>query len=359
MEWALIIGAIVAGIVGITSSVVTNNTNRRLTEQTNRSNQSIQNSVNELQQQLAGQANTWSLEQWQRETEYNTPYNQMQRLRDAGINPSLVYGNGGLINEAASSPAVNMANVDAMRNNTPQIQNPLENVVRDYSDVALKRAQIDNLDMKTNKEMQLLPYQIESLQAATDSTRVLADLNKQSIAESVSRIAVNDATAKNLTEQTENWRLQNEYSLRTLEDRVKIVFNQKEISDVDMKFCEQKAIQSLNESKALVENYKASAEAYKAKAGLDETQKNYIQTQIDNYDSILGNIEAQTRNFNVQSDIKDVEHELIKKYGSERAEQEIKHIRQERITGYMNASSNIVSSIGNLLTGISHFGSKR
>lgn len=36
----------------------------------------------------------WALEDWQRVNEYNSPKMQMQRLKEAGLNPNLVYGNG-------------------------------------------------------------------------------------------------------------------------------------------------------------------------------------------------------------------------------------------------------------------------
>lgn len=58
---------------------------------------------------------TDTLAQWQRETEYNKPINQMARLKEAGLNPRLVYGKGA---DALASPAptapmphANIANV--------------------------------------------------------------------------------------------------------------------------------------------------------------------------------------------------------------------------------------------------------
>ena len=43
---------------------------------------------------LARQQNQWNLEQWQRENDYNSPTSQMARLRAAGLNPDLMYGQG-------------------------------------------------------------------------------------------------------------------------------------------------------------------------------------------------------------------------------------------------------------------------
>lgn len=54
--------------------------------------------------QLAQQQNQWNIEQWQRENDYNDPQAQIARLRSAGLNPDMVYGQSGISNTAASSP---------------------------------------------------------------------------------------------------------------------------------------------------------------------------------------------------------------------------------------------------------------
>ena len=48
-------------------------------------------------------ARRYALEQWQRENAYNSPSAQIARLKAAGLNPALIYGNG-IMNEANSSP---------------------------------------------------------------------------------------------------------------------------------------------------------------------------------------------------------------------------------------------------------------
>ena len=61
------------------------------------------NRANERMQQ---QQNAWNLEQWNRNNEYNSPAAQMQRLKAAGINPDLMYGqNAGGASGNSSSPA--------------------------------------------------------------------------------------------------------------------------------------------------------------------------------------------------------------------------------------------------------------
>lgn len=53
---------------------------------------------------IAKYQNQWNLEQWNRENEYNTPSAQLARLKNAGLNPNLIYGNGSAVTTSASSP---------------------------------------------------------------------------------------------------------------------------------------------------------------------------------------------------------------------------------------------------------------
>lgn len=59
------------------------------------------NAANEEMQQ---QQNKWNLEQWHRNNAYNHPAAQMQRLKAAGLNPDLLYGQnaGGAMGNSAS-----------------------------------------------------------------------------------------------------------------------------------------------------------------------------------------------------------------------------------------------------------------
>lgn len=42
----------------------------------------------------ADKANQWNLDMWNRANEYNSPLQQMQRFKEAGLNPNLIYGQG-------------------------------------------------------------------------------------------------------------------------------------------------------------------------------------------------------------------------------------------------------------------------
>lgn len=53
---------------------------------------------------LAKLQNQWNLQQWNLENAYNSPAAQMERLRQAGLNPDMMYGGGLEGNLSASSP---------------------------------------------------------------------------------------------------------------------------------------------------------------------------------------------------------------------------------------------------------------
>lgn len=117
---------------------------------------------------LARQQNQWNIAQWQRENRYNLPSEQLQRLRDAGINPALAYANGGLMNEAASSPDL----VSAMGHVTSPVQiDPLT-----AAQIRNLDAQTDKTDAETKTEEQLRQARYDQLMAAAKN---LAEQDKE------------------------------------------------------------------------------------------------------------------------------------------------------------------------------------
>lgn len=79
----------------LAGAIISAGTNLISTNMTNRANERMQQ-----------EQNKWNLEQWQRNNEYNSPAAQMQRLKAAGINPDVMYGqNAGGAAGNSSSPA--------------------------------------------------------------------------------------------------------------------------------------------------------------------------------------------------------------------------------------------------------------
>lgn len=74
-----------------------------------------QDNTNDANLRLAQYKYEKDLEQWKRETAYNSPKNQMQRYADAGLNPNLIYGQGSSGN-ASSAPTYEAPHLEAYRN---------------------------------------------------------------------------------------------------------------------------------------------------------------------------------------------------------------------------------------------------
>lgn len=61
---------------------------------------------NENQLELAKRQNEYNVQMWNMENEYNTPAKQMERYREAGLNPALMYQQGNPGNASTPAPAV-------------------------------------------------------------------------------------------------------------------------------------------------------------------------------------------------------------------------------------------------------------
>lgn len=82
---------------------------------------------------------------WDRQNAYNSPANQMARLRAAGLNPNLVYGNG---QAQVPAQAVRGANQGSYKGEAPQFD--LGSMLGSFQDAQVKKAQLNNLAAQEN-----------------------------------------------------------------------------------------------------------------------------------------------------------------------------------------------------------------
>lgn len=93
-----------------------------------------------------------NLEFWNMENQYNRPSAQMQRLRDAGLNPNLVAGGAGSVGQAGS-----ISTPEQVKYNAPSAPkyNPIVDIpamISQFQDVALKSAQINQMKAVTKSQ---------------------------------------------------------------------------------------------------------------------------------------------------------------------------------------------------------------
>lgn len=160
---------------------------------------------------LAKEQNQWNVEQWNRQNEYDSPAAQLQRLREAGLNPDLIYG-GGISNTSTSSPQMtggspatpmDWSALSGKRTIGDAVQTALQN--------QLTRAQIDNINADTKKKdgetsilsdekefkRALLQGQLDAQNVRIQLDKSSIDVNRQNVVESQSRVnEMNQAIAE-------------------------------------------------------------------------------------------------------------------------------------------------------------------
>lgn len=124
MSWTAVAGSAVAGGSSIIGQALANDANR------------------ELQKDQQG----WNESMWHQQNSYNTPEAQMQRYRDAGLNPNLVLGEGNVGSGSASSPAAPATQ--------PRMENVMGNLdpVGDYMRIKNASAGIENIQADTDNK---------------------------------------------------------------------------------------------------------------------------------------------------------------------------------------------------------------
>lgn len=124
------LGAVIAGGIGLVSSLIANRKARK--------NQDAQNRANKA---LAEYTYSKDTEAWNKANEYNTPAAQMKRLEEAKLNPMLAYGGGPTNTTTGQLPKYSAPD---MKFNVPSPD--FGGVLNQYQDFAIKQAQTDNLN---------------------------------------------------------------------------------------------------------------------------------------------------------------------------------------------------------------------
>lgn len=129
------------------------------------------------QKELAEYQYSKNLEMWNRNNEYNTPKNQMQRLKDANLNPNLMYGQGTTGNTSGQLPQY-QSYTPEYHKNTVDIPNILTSLNM-YQDYKNKGVQHDNLSQQTKllqKEQDLKI--LSQLKTMADTSKSIAEKNR-------------------------------------------------------------------------------------------------------------------------------------------------------------------------------------
>lgn len=211
----------ITSIGGLIAGGSQNRRNIAFQREANAQNIAFQQQTN--QQQMAFQREMYdlqrrhSLQDFTMQNEYNSPTSQMARLREAGLNPHLVYGNGATQTAApvrSSSPSgggLQAPNVHAPKVDNSYIQNALN--LAPYFQMQNMALQADNLkqiNTKLSAEAKLLS--IKSINEALNTDYMKAKIR--------------GADLKNILNETTQWAQQELAFLRNDKLKADIDFTQ-------------------------------------------------------------------------------------------------------------------------------------
>jgi hypothetical protein len=130
-DWA---PAPISGIFGLASNLITNQQNRKREK-----GRRVYEQAQEYDRRKYDQA------MWSKVNKYNHPLQQMERLKNAGLNPNLIYGSspGSAVGNAQS-----IATGKQLQGQAPQYQ--MDNPMIPFMDTQVKQAQSNNLDSLSN-----------------------------------------------------------------------------------------------------------------------------------------------------------------------------------------------------------------
>lgn len=133
-DWA---PAPISGIFGLASNLITNQQNRKREK-----GRRVYEQAQEKDRRQYDQA------MWNKVNTYNHPLQQMERLKNAGLNPNLIYGSspGSAVGNSQS-----IATGKQLQGQAPQYQ--LDNPMTPFMDTKVKQAQTNNLNTSAMKNV--------------------------------------------------------------------------------------------------------------------------------------------------------------------------------------------------------------
>lgn len=115
---------------------------------------SAQSSANKTNIKLQREAQAWQESMWNKQNEYNTPAAQIQRMKDAGLNPALMYsqGNVGNADQPRSVAPAQVQPVTGLSTGISRAGDSIAHGMMQMEQVKQMRAQTQLLAAKASKE---------------------------------------------------------------------------------------------------------------------------------------------------------------------------------------------------------------
>ena len=189
-----IIGGIVSGVGSLLGGLGSSAMNNKAVQDTNKANMEIAKYQAQWQQQENEKAYQRSLNMWNLQNEYNSPTQQMARIRAAGLNPNLVYGNGVTGNSSGSTPQYEPAKFNAPTMQAYRGWNlGISDAISQFLAYRTAKAQVDNMEAQNSLiRQQTATEATKQANIAASTSRSEFDLN---MAKELKDVSVSSAIA--------------------------------------------------------------------------------------------------------------------------------------------------------------------
>ena len=137
------LGAIITGASAVGSAGISGYSSGKMNKRAEKFNREEAEKQRQFSVEQTEKQNNWNYQLWKEAQEYDNPVNQVERLRDAGLNP-LYFGLDGNVSQAAPQAAQPLG---YERATAPNYANPVSTGI----DAALRVAQISNIQAQTAK----------------------------------------------------------------------------------------------------------------------------------------------------------------------------------------------------------------
>ncbi|QCS35984.1 minor capsid protein [Capybara microvirus Cap1_SP_77] len=270
--------------------------------------QLAQNHAFNQNKELANIQNQYNIDQWQRENVYNSPAQQMERLRAAGLNPNAALGSFG--NESASLSGKLTAG-------TPQTPLDIASLANVNAQNRLIDAQTSNLSAQTR--------------AQNIANEYIAPTSEMNLREMESRIGVNSRTADKMLHEMDlldaqtleslarkaKIDLENHYYPQLTQANLNLIKSQLDINEKQLDVMTWSILKFQHE----ISNLDAQSAMFRSQASA-----NYAQAQLDLW--LMENYyPAQTKVLKAQKDL--LEAQTGTEEERQRAQQQLNDVNQE------------------------------
>lgn len=189
-----IVGGIISGVGSLFGGLGSSAMNNKAVQDTNKANMEIAKYQAQWQQQENDKAYQRSLNMWNLQNEYNSPTQQMARIRAAGLNPNLVYGNGVTGNSSGSTPQYEPAKFNAPTMQAYRGWNlGISDAISQFLAYRTAKAQVDNMEAQNSLiRQQTATEATKQANIAASTSRSEFDLN---IAKELRDVSVSSAIA--------------------------------------------------------------------------------------------------------------------------------------------------------------------